>query len=511
MANEKTDVEGLADGSHTPRKHLIQLSFPYLCAYIGFGFFFSWIWLGLYQGYPVFRSGEVDSISCITLLGGFSLCLFVSGFVPSIRQAVGSRALLLFGSASACLGSFLVTTVQLDLVSLDYAVYIACIRTFLFFAGVGTAVLLLHFGAFFSKLEPMSALLAFCLSFIASFFAFFGVNSMNFPFSYYLVSTYPLICFLTSCRVCDERKGKEADAEPRNEGYARGYVRMVTAFAVYVFTAGLTQSLEPQKDFALSVDEGMVGFFLVAMILFYLVVFSKRRIGTFSILKKLYQVTTILMVLKFILQPLASDDSAFAAINVVTYLTLFMVFWLLGAFVGHIGDTHPVKVYALLFGLAGICMAFGWVFGSLMHIRFGYNRYIVSIAAGCAVTVFCTFGFSVKDFPCLTLSGKAVSKRDRRNCSKESAEEPVVATTEMVIEEIAVAKKLSRREKEILALLVKGMTTEAVANELVISYYTVRTHIRNIYAKLNVDSRSDLLVLVMQYGRKLSEPKPTDE
>ncbi len=50
---------------------------------------------------------------------------------------------------------------------------------------------------------------------------------------------------------------------------------------------------------------------------------------------------------------------------------------------------------------------------------------------------------------------------------------------------------LSAREKEVLALLVKGASYKMVGDHLKISYDTVHTHIKNIYKKLRVNSMSE--------------------
>jgi DNA-binding NarL/FixJ family response regulator len=50
---------------------------------------------------------------------------------------------------------------------------------------------------------------------------------------------------------------------------------------------------------------------------------------------------------------------------------------------------------------------------------------------------------------------------------------------------------LTGREKEILELLAKGYRYKEIADMLFISIKTVRTHIRNIYEKLQVNSRMD--------------------
>lgn len=50
---------------------------------------------------------------------------------------------------------------------------------------------------------------------------------------------------------------------------------------------------------------------------------------------------------------------------------------------------------------------------------------------------------------------------------------------------------LSEREKEILSLLVKGKSYKAVASACFISIDTVSTHVRHIYEKLHVHSKSE--------------------
>jgi len=52
---------------------------------------------------------------------------------------------------------------------------------------------------------------------------------------------------------------------------------------------------------------------------------------------------------------------------------------------------------------------------------------------------------------------------------------------------------LSEREKEILALLVDGLSKKQIAENIFLSHHTVDSHIRNIYAKLEVHSRSSAI------------------
>ncbi|MBW1298823.1 hypothetical protein GBO31_25230 [Aquimarina litoralis] len=58
----------------------------------------------------------------------------------------------------------------------------------------------------------------------------------------------------------------------------------------------------------------------------------------------------------------------------------------------------------------------------------------------------------------------------------------------------SLAIPLSKQENTVKELILSGKTNKEIANELFISINTVKTHISNIYSKLNISSRKELLV-----------------
>ncbi|MEO6251688.1 MAG: response regulator transcription factor [Ferruginibacter sp.] len=60
--------------------------------------------------------------------------------------------------------------------------------------------------------------------------------------------------------------------------------------------------------------------------------------------------------------------------------------------------------------------------------------------------------------------------------------------------------QLSEREKEILRLMVDGRQYKDIAEQAFISYETVRTHVKHIYKKLHVASRSEAVMKAIQQG-----------
>lgn len=61
-------------------------------------------------------------------------------------------------------------------------------------------------------------------------------------------------------------------------------------------------------------------------------------------------------------------------------------------------------------------------------------------------------------------------------------------------------ERLTRREREILEMLASGMSTAAIADAFVISPHTVRTHLQNIMAKLEVHSKLEAVTQALRLG-----------
>lgn len=63
---------------------------------------------------------------------------------------------------------------------------------------------------------------------------------------------------------------------------------------------------------------------------------------------------------------------------------------------------------------------------------------------------------------------------------------------------LARSSMLSRREREILGLLSRGLTTDDVAEELSLSAHTVRTHVKNAMRKLEATTRAHAIAIAMR-------------
>lgn len=68
------------------------------------------------------------------------------------------------------------------------------------------------------------------------------------------------------------------------------------------------------------------------------------------------------------------------------------------------------------------------------------------------------------------------------------------------IEQLKQTDHLTKREKEILMQVVKGMTNKEIANVLFISENTVKNHLRNIMEKLKMNNRVKAATYALQEG-----------
>lgn len=60
--------------------------------------------------------------------------------------------------------------------------------------------------------------------------------------------------------------------------------------------------------------------------------------------------------------------------------------------------------------------------------------------------------------------------------------------------------ELTERQQTVLQLLAEGHTNQEIADKLVLSPYTIQTHVQNIMQKLNLRNRTDLIKYAIRHG-----------
>lgn len=164
---------------------------------------------------------------------------------------------------------------------------------------------------------------------------------------------------------------------------------------------------------------------------------------------------------------------------------IFDLFW--WSILGEMLDLSPDTAKAFGIGLAANVL--GVLGGSMAGRMLGWDgarHSLLALAVVCVVLVMLPplgrhLGKLLKTHVFLTVFAELPPDKQRQTLRKQMT-----------------LGDLTERESEIAALLVRGKTYKQVANELYVSENTVKTHVKNIYAKYNVQNRNQLLHLMMK-------------
>jgi len=82
--------------------------------------------------------------------------------------------------------------------------------------------------------------------------------------------------------------------------------------------------------------------------------------------------------------------------------------------------------------------------------------------------------------------------------SKWKQEKAITVNAKISVSSDEPIDELTNREKEVLSLVAKGVSNQAIAEKLYVKEVTVKTHLNNIFKKLNVTNRTQAVLLAMQ-------------
>ncbi len=151
--------------------------------------------------------------------------------------------------------------------------------------------------------------------------------------------------------------------------------------------------------------------------------------------------------------------------------------------------------------------AVGIIAGQALWAQFG-DTHILPFAISC-LSVFALFAITVfltTDRP----PWEAAYYKPKHPVAEEiEAEAAEVIDAEDVIHVLSVRYALTPREIEVFELLSRGRNAEFIQKALVISNHTVKTHIYNIYKKMDVHSLQDLLDILDAEEERNRENQPS--
>ena len=314
----------------------------------------------------------------------------------------------------------------------------------------------------------------------------------------------------------------EEDSKPRLS--ISGTLRANTHFMVYGITFGLCQQVFSSAfgttnmlSYAINTIWPLLGIVLSAVIIYLMPVRYFRIQGVFSAQRfgMVFFITAIVVAVyisategifdeQFRLSGIYSSQALFlTGFNIFDFVFMTTSFtWaarLETDFAAYIGANRSVLYLSMAIGLG-----LGWL--SSQYLTF-VPAPEIAISAIVIVALCITTLPPFDDFA--PYARIVTAERMKRDAEKAEAEREARAAEERVAVEkaknarwsnrvnaIADEHELSKREREILFYLAKGRNAAYIQQELWISIHTVKTHIANIYRKLEVHSIQEVLDMV---------------
>ncbi|MCL1891657.1 MAG: helix-turn-helix transcriptional regulator [Coriobacteriia bacterium] len=155
-----------------------------------------------------------------------------------------------------------------------------------------------------------------------------------------------------------------------------------------------------------------------------------------------------------------------------------------------------------------LASAFGWALGIFVVPVFisPSNSFVIWLMCAGVVLLLSLLLFSEKISERLFLSGgdeessfeniMSMSTIEKSSNQDNQEKQEKRDDFEQAVERLAKSNGLSVRETETFSYLAKGYSSSAIAEKLLVSWNTARSHTQNVYMKLSVHSRQELIVLI---------------
>ncbi|MEG2211018.1 MAG: LuxR C-terminal-related transcriptional regulator [Raoultibacter sp.] len=471
---KKLDQESVEDPQGVFREH------PSM-KYLGFALILGWhysLWFvpRTFVNTPLLA--QTITFSWLICLGSSVIALFL---IPAAlgRKKVLSRFRWLFWAAPivTCLGSLGITLLPLAVTVPSVSFALAALL------GVTGAILWILWGEHYACIKAN-----FSMSHIGPVFGLVLLGSLMIAsflpvvLSALFVAALPIVSgfFLLSESAHDKTRPlppllpKSANKEGLKSIGIVSFISFIAAAACYFLVAIIPWEVLPTAD--LSFTFGVVGGAFLMLAIAAVCIVSKNKINIFKMMPWLL----VFVVIAF---ALFLADSMFFFAAFIMALAVSSIFEVLLVIYFGILTSKGYVAPAIAFGFSGGCIRGGIALGNALAIVYEHNPSFAAAftpetaLAFIAVIVVLIIPLVRQEYSIATLTSAP----------------PEASSLDKICQEIAGEFKLSGRETEILTLLSHGYSTDGIAKKLVISPYTVNTHIRHTYDKMQIHKRSELL------------------
>ena len=231
-----------------------------------------------------------------------------------------------------------------------------------------------------------------------------------------------------------------------------------------------------------------------ALIVLYYALRTRREIR-FS---KMYQFSLVALAVIVALIPLLQNFSTFlGGLLGLISVCMNLLIWCLLSMVVYEKKMPFIVVFGYGQGVLLIARAFGWALGIGVLPAFAGSSWEPFIYWGMAVLILVATVLFFSEMHLEKMFENIAKVNVSLDLSQTQNEfERQHRPWREACKKIAERSSLSKREQEVFELIATGRSPQNVAKHLVVSIHTVRSHIRNIYVKLDAHSHEELVSIV---------------
>lgn len=497
--------------------------------YLSLGIWLAWAYLA-YSGTAWLSDNETNgtNISTMYIVSTltFGLALLAAAWrAPRVRALVDRPAAVLVGGALASFGCLVIILIGPYYLTpvLPNAATVALFYAASALSGLGTSLVGLKCAQLYGGIAPRKAILYTALSHIAIALIYFTVIGSP---SWQPVAGGPslmgIVAFvgmplLAACAASLSfiaPAGERRPYEISRSRFPRSFWKLVAVTFAFSFVVVALRSMLVEVS---PVDVTLDSTRLVMLLrMLMALVFAAAAIGVggerFDF-GKIYSVIMAAVVALIAFCPIVGVTHLGWS-TLVTFLSAVFEFvlWCILAFVVYQRHIAAVLVFGFGYGAFMVGSGAGWLAGVHLfpQIAATENSIVLYLALAFSVLACAFLLFSEKEFDRLfEPAGKGEATLDDLlgdalpGPRAEDGEHGKKGRFGQAIDALAEQAGLSRREKDVLRCLAMGYDAGAAAKRLQVSWNTVRTHTRNVYAKLDVHSRQELIELVDEATEQL--------
>lgn len=487
-------------------------------------------WGGVFPFLPIeFQTAEVTLTFFLTQALAFGSAFLVSAIASCFMPHEARRMMVLLTTSLVFAGS--ASLIAAMYVPFGTLAWVAGSGALL---GVGSAGYFMLWQRYFSSLAADEGSLRLMLGTLLAPLLYFALTLVPIAVTAFLI---PLV-FIPLCALCislcvremrfDQPMFEDIPLQHPNvyRQVLADYWRNALCLGALAMISGVIRGIALQHGdiFTLVNSASVVGLFVSAAMLLGI----WYRFGLHFGMTAVFRVTYPVLATGFLLLPFLGSAylNLFAAVTYLIFSLVQMLMMMQCAQISRDRGINPVFIYGFIGGVMYIAQSAGFLLGWMGDGPSGPNQHwLFALTVVCSYVLGLTLLVSTGNLlkpketrgtvttdpielaslrtaagTLLPIAENPSSDESRKHRRKRASASPDADAIRDLLSKKCLALQeqygLSTREREVAELLARGNSVAAIAERLVISENTVRTHAKHIYTKLDIHKRQELLDLL---------------